>query len=500
MSGAENVAAAPSRPAARSLLLVTCLSTLVVNANTSAVSILLPAISRDVDAPLSTLQWAVTGYSLVGAAVIVTAGVLGDLLGRRRVFLWGLALFIASCVWIALSANGVGIVLGRAVQGAAGSTIIACGLTLLTLGTAGSGRVGAISLWGAASAVGAAAGPLIGGALAELSGWQGLFWLDAALAAICIPITLRAVAESRDAGRSGKLDITGSVLIAAVLAPFVLAVTKGGDWGWASPATLGSFLVSIVAAVAFFYAERRAESPLVAPELLRNRLLMAGTLGILIGAGTVNALGYLVSLYFQDPATLGMSPMGAGLATLPLTVTLVLVSPTVVGLARRLGTRVVVGAGFAISTVGFVLLVPVDPGWGYALFVVPLVAVAAGLGLSNGPCSSLATSAVPESEVGAGSGISNMARYIGASVLVAVVAAVYGNAAPAADADHATSVADQFSRANAVLAVISALGVALAVLAARHRPERTHPADYAAAAVSSAHTMPSQAMLRRDRF
>ncbi|GAA3388324.1 MFS transporter [Cryptosporangium minutisporangium] len=500
MTGAEPVTTTPGHRAAGGLLFVACLSTLVVNANTSAVSILLPAISEDVDSPLSVLQWAVTGYSLVGAAVIITAGALGDMLGRRRVFLWGLGLFIASCVWIALSSGGAGVVLGRAVQGAAGATILACGLSLLTLGSAGAGRVAAISLWGAAAAVGAAAGPLVGGALAGLTGWQGLFWLDAAVAAICIPITLRAVAESRDEHHSGSLDVVGSILVAAVLAPFILAVTKGGDWGWTSPSTLGSLLVSVVAAIALVWAERRSAAPLIAPELLSNRLLMAGTLGILIGSGTINALGYLISIYFQDPATLGMSALEAGLATLPLTATLVLVAPMVVGLARRLGTRTVIGLGFAISTAGFVFLVPVSPEWSYAAFVIPLVAVAAGLGLSNGPCSSVATSAVSEDDVGAGSGISNMARYVGASVFVAVVAAMYGNAAPAADPEHAASAADHFARANVLLAVVSALGVVLAALAARHRPERPRRADYAVATASAVHTMPTYAMLRRDRF
>ena len=152
---------------------------MVVNANTSAVAILLPAISEDVDAPLSTLQWAVTGYMLVGAAFIVTSGALGDVFGRRRTFIGGLILFIASCVLIALSSSGAGVVIGRGIQGAAGATIVAGGLSLLTVASSGSERLRAVALWGAASAIGAAAGPLIGGVLVEATGWQGLFWIDA---------------------------------------------------------------------------------------------------------------------------------------------------------------------------------------------------------------------------------------------------------------------------------------------------------------------------------
>ena len=190
------------RAAAGGVLAAACVSTFVVNANTSAVTILLPTMSEDTGAPVAQLQWAVTGYMLVGAAVIVTSGALGDVFGRRRVFLGGLALFIASCVLIALSTSGAGIIVGRLIQGAAGSTILACGMSLLSVASSGKGQMRAITLWGAASAAGAAMGPLIGGALVELSGWQTLFWLDGAIAAACIPLTLAKVQESRDPQRS----------------------------------------------------------------------------------------------------------------------------------------------------------------------------------------------------------------------------------------------------------------------------------------------------------
>ena len=179
-----------------------CVSTFVVNANTSAVTILLPTMSEDVGAPVAQLQWAVTGYMLVGAAVIVTSGALGDVFGRRRVFLAGLALFIASCVLIALSTSGAGIIVGRLIQGAAGATILACGMSLLSVASSGKGQMRAITIWGAASAAGAAMGPLIGGALVDLTGWQGLFWIDAAIAAACVPLTLATVKESRDPHRA----------------------------------------------------------------------------------------------------------------------------------------------------------------------------------------------------------------------------------------------------------------------------------------------------------
>src|SRR6476619_7595348 len=205
------------------VLAAACVSALVVNANTSAVTILLPSISEDVGAPVAQLQWAVTGYSLVGAAVIVTSGALGDVLGRRKVFIAGLALFIASCALIALSTGAAGIVGGRMIQGASGATILACGMSLLSVASSGPSQMRAVTLWGAASAVGAAAGPLVGGVLVESTGWQGLFWIDPAIAAACVPLTLRTVTESRDPNRSQSIDWLGTCLIALSLGPVILA-------------------------------------------------------------------------------------------------------------------------------------------------------------------------------------------------------------------------------------------------------------------------------------
>src|SRR4051794_14564376 len=233
-SGGRPPTAAAGQKAAGGVLAAACVSALVVNANTSAVTILLPSISKDVDAPIAQLQWAVTGYSLVGAAVIVTSGALGDVLGRRKVFLAGLALFIASCGLIALSTGAAGVVGGRMVQGASGATILACGMSLLSVASSGREQMKAITLWGAASAAGGAAGPLVGGLLVETTGWQGLFWIDAAIALGCVPLTLRTVQESRDPDRPRSIDLAGTVLIALALGPVILALSEGNDWGWTS--------------------------------------------------------------------------------------------------------------------------------------------------------------------------------------------------------------------------------------------------------------------------
>lgn len=478
------------------VLAATCLSTLVVNANTSAVSILLPAISEDTGTSVTTLQWAVTGYSLVGAAVIITSGALGDVFGRKRVFQLGLLLFVASCVLIALSSSGGMVIAGRFIQGAAGATILACGLSLLSVANSGEAQLRAVSLWGAAAAVGAAAGPLLGGFLVDVTGWQGLFWVDAVVGAVCIVLTFFRVSESRDENRSRAIDYAGSVLVALTLAPFILALSKGSAWGWGSLATIGCFVVTVVAGYLFVVVEKRVEVPLLDLSLLRNRVLVGSTIAILIGAGTINGLMYLLSLYFQDPATLGFSPLEAGLATLPATAGLVAVAPLVPRLAAKVGGRRVVVLGFLLTVIGFAVVGVVQADWRYSAFVLPLIGIAVGMGLTNGPASSASTACVSANQVGAASGVSNMARYVGAAVATALAASIYGSVIAhqtSQGASTADALASGLGAASWVMAGFSVLGLLMAALMGRFRTARGTGYDAVAAAASSSHTLPTSA-------
>ncbi|WP_168217944.1 MFS transporter [Occultella kanbiaonis] len=481
------------------VLAATCISTLVVNANTSAVSILLPAISEDTGTSVATLQWAVTGYSLVGAAVIVTSGSLGDVFGRKRVFQLGLLLFVASCVLIALAQSGAMVIAGRVIQGAAGATILACGLSLLSVAKKGDEQLRAVSLWGAAAAVGAALGPLLGGVLVGITGWQGLFWIDAVVALLCMVLTAVTVTESRDPTRPRTIDYAGTVLIALTLTPLILAVTMSGEWGWISVGTLSCVAIAIAAGMAFVAVERRVAVPLLDLALLRNRVLVGSTIAILIGAGTINGLMYLLSLYFQDPAALGFSPLQAGLATLPATVGLVVVAPMVPKLAARFGGRQTIGVGFAVTAAGFVIVGLVDASWQYAAFLLPLVAIAVGMGLSNGPASSAATASVPENQVGGASGVSNMARYVGAAVATALAATIYGSVIGNQTADGASpsdALAAGLAAASWMMAIFSFLGVLMAFVIARHRAPTGTLNDAAASAAAHTHTLPTSATAR----
>ena len=230
-------------------------------------------------------------------------------------------------------------------------------------------------------------------------------------------------------------------------------------------------------------------------------MLVGSTVAILIGAGTINALMYLLSLYFQDPATLGFSPLEAGLATLPATVGLVLVAPLVPRLAARFGGRETIGVGFALTTAGFVIVGFVDSSWKYSAFLLPLVAIAVGMGMSNGPASSAATAAVPEHQVGGASGVSNMARYVGAAVATALAATIYGSVIANQTADGASqagALASGLAAAAWMMAVFSFLGVVMAfVMGRRYRTATGTVNDAAASAAAITHTLPTSATATR---
>ncbi len=254
-------------------------------------------------------------------------------------------------------------------------------------------------------------------------------------------------------------------------------------------------MVSVIGAVAFVKVEQRVEAPIVDLQLLRNRVLVGSTLAILIVAGALNALMYLLSLYFQDPSTFGMSPLDAGLATLPAAAAMILVTPLITPLAVKIGSRQAVGLGFILGAAGSALLIFVDASWEYAAFVIPLILMAVGLGLANGPASSASTSAVSADQVGAASGISNMARYIGGSLAVAAAATVYGSAIARhleAGASQTDALAFGLSRAALLLALMSGAGVLLAALMGRHRSAKPKAVDLAAAAAAVTHTIPTE--------
>ena len=292
------------------------------------------------------------------------------------------------------------------------------------------------------------------------------------------------------------------MLIALTLTPLILGVTKSGDWGWLSVATLGCFAIAVAAGFAFIAVEKRVAVPLLDLALLRNRVLVGSTIAILIGAGTINGLMYLLSLYFQNPAALDFSPLQAGLATLPATVGLVVVAPLVPRLAARFGGRQTIGVGFALTTVGFVVVGFVD-----AVVEVRRVPAAAdrhrrrAWACPTAPHRRRRRHAVPENQVGGASGVSNMARYVGAAVATALAATIYGSRDR--QPDRRRRVAGSTRSPPAWPRPLDDGGLQLpgrpdGRVIARHRAATGTLNDAAAAAAAHTHTLPTSATARRS--
>ena len=377
---------------------------------------------------VTTLQWAVTGYSLVGAAVIITSGSLGDVFGRKRIFQLGLLLFVASCVLIALSTTGGMVIAGRLIQGAAGSTILACGLSLLSVANSGQAQLRAVSLWGAAAAVGAAAGPLLGGVCVEVTGWQGLFWVDAVVAVVCI------VHHRRHGDRVARSQPTSINRLRR-------NDPRRPDTGTAHPrAEQRERLGLDLAGDPWFTGRRRCGVRL----LRRGRTTGQRSLARPCAATQPNSgrfhCGNPHRRRHDQRAHVPLEPLLPG-SRKPLA--LRRCTPDWPPCRPRSGSlrwrrsfpgwlrSSVVGSWSVPASrsppSGFAAIGLTQSSWAYSAFVLPLIAVAIGMGLSNGPASSAATAAVPANQVGEASGVSNMARYIGAAVATALAASIYSS-------------------------------------------------------------------------
>jgi len=212
-----------------------------------------------------------------------------------------------------------------------------------------------------------------------------------------------------------------------------------------------------------------------------------------IAIGTIGALMYVLSLYFQDPAGFGMSAFEAGVATLPAAAAMIAITPLITPLAVKIGTRMAIAGGFGLAAAGFAALAFVESSWSYAVFVLPLVLVSAGLGLANGPASSASTAVVAEEQVGQASGISNMARYVGGSLWVAAIATIYNGVIKdrtEAGDTPADALAAGLARGSVFLAICAGAGIALVLLMARHKQPQQRAVDRAAAAAVTTHTIP----------
>ncbi len=382
----------------------------------------IPSIRDDLDAGISELEWTVNGYTLSFAVLLMLGAALGDRFGRRRVYAAGIGVFTFASALAALAPNTETLIAARAIQGAGAAAILPLSLTILTRAVAPEKRPMALGLWGGINGLAVALGPLVGGAIVEGGSWQWIFWINVPIGLVLIPLVLRKVEESH--GPSGRLDITGTVLVSLGMLGVVFGLVRGEGHGWTSATVLGPIAAGVLFLAAFVAHERRTPQPMLPMAMFRNRAFTALTLsGLLMFAGVFGSI-FLLTQYFQGVQ--GYSALGAGLRILPWTAMPVLIAPLAGPLAARIGGRPLVVLGLALSAAGLAwFAVTASPDVTYAEQIPALILSGVGMSLYFIPTASLLMASVRAEQQGVASGANNAMRELGGVLGVAILASVF---------------------------------------------------------------------------
>lgn len=432
-------------------LLAVCAGYFMVILDVTAINVAVPVIGRELSASLTGIQWITDGYTLVFAGFLLTGGALGDRLGSRRVFCWGVAVFVLSSAACALAASAPSLVAARLAEGLGAALIVPGSLALLQQAyPTPAARSRAFGLWGSMAGIAAAAGPLLGGLLVATLGWRWVFLINLPVGAACLVLTLRHVARSpRHAARA--LDWPAQCAVLAAVALLTAALNEAGRRGWSDPAVLAGLGLAALAAVAFAVRERLARSPVLPPDLLRAPAMSGGAaIGLLFNFGFYGMV-FTASLDFQHQR--GFSALGTGLALFPAVAMTMFASVLSGRLSRRTGHRPLVVSGMLLAALGLAGWAAAGPDPAYPLLVAPMMA--AGFGTSFALTGSTATvmGAAPAAYSGAASALFNTTRQIGSATGVAL-----GGSLLATAADYGTGL--RVSMAVGALAYLVAAGLA----------------------------------------
>ena len=406
----------------RLTLIATILGSTVVFLDSTVVNVALPAIQADLDTGLAGQQWVVEAYMLTLVALLLVGGSLGDLYGRRRVFVIGLAGFALTSALCAVAPTEGALVGARALQGVAGALLVPGSLAILAATFEGEARGRAIGLWTAWAGISTLAGPAGGGLLVELD-WRWIFWVNLPLIALTIWITLRAVSESRDPAACPGIDGVGICLSALGLAGPVFALIEQPTHGWAAPIVWAPLVGGVASFAAFVWWEGRTRAPMLPLGLFRSRNFSVVNLATLcVYAGLIGA-SFFITLFLQQVA--GYSPFEAGAATTPITIVMFVLSGRFGALASRIGPRLVMGTGPLIAALGLLLLTRLDSTPAYALDVLPsMLLFGLGLAMTVAPLTTTVLDSVPEQRSGIASGVNNAVARVAGVLAIAALGAV----------------------------------------------------------------------------
>lgn len=439
----------------RLALAALCLCAFAVNLDVTIVNVTLPSLVTDLDASTRDLQWIVDAYTLVFAALVLAAGSLGDRFGRRGALLTGLVIYGAGNAAAALTTSSGALIATRALMGLGAALIFPTTLSIITnVFTERKERAQAIGLWGAATGLAIALGPIAGGALLETFSWPATFLVKVPVALVAIGLVLWVVPDSRDP-EAPRLDLGGLALSVATIGTLVFAIIEAPDAGWLSTQTLVLGAVAAVLGAAFIALERRVAAPMLDVRIFRNLRFSAASLAITVAFLALSGFIFLITQYFQFLK--GYGPLETGLRMLPVAVSVAIGSVVGTELAVRRGTKLVVGGGLTLLAAAFAWTSSASASTDYTTIVGQMLFLGTGMGLTSAPATESIMGAVSRAKAGVGSAINDTARELGATLGVAIIGSVYASLY----ADAFTSAATRAVPADALGAAQESIGAAV---------------------------------------
>ncbi|MGI8506570.1 MAG: DHA2 family efflux MFS transporter permease subunit [Solirubrobacteraceae bacterium] len=448
--------AVPDRRRRLLILGICSMSLLIVGLDTTIVNVALPAIHHAFHASLSGLQWTIDAYTLVLASLLMLSGSTADRIGRRRVFQLGLCLFSLGSLLCALAPSLDLLVAARILQAVGGSMLNPVAMSIIrNVFEEPRERARAIGVWGGMIGVSMALGPVVGGALVDSISWRAVFLVNIPVGALAIVLTALFVPESR-AEHPRRIDPVGQLLVVLGLATLTYAIIEGPSNGWLSPQTLTLFTVAIVVFAVLIRYELRRDQPLIEIRFFRSAPF-SGAIAIAVFAfAALGGFLFLNTLYLQDVR--GLSPLDAGLYTLPMAAMIFVIAPLSGRLVASRGSRLSLVGGSLAVIASAAILTQLAAGTSFALLIVAYLLFGLGFGLINPPITDTAVSGMPPSQAGVAAAVASASRQIGQTLGVAVLGALAGGAAHAIGVSFAAATHTSWW-------IIVGLGIAVLLLA-----------------------------------
>ncbi|WP_344662854.1 MFS transporter [Catenulispora subtropica] len=436
-------------------LALTATASLMVVLDMLVVTTALNRIRLDLGASIADLEWTITAFTLSFAVLLLPASALGDRLGRRRMFVAGVAVFTVASAACALAPDAAALITARTVQGAGSALIMPHAMVLLSVAFPGRQRAKALGAFSSVTGLGTVGGPVVGGAITQGLDWHWIFWINVPLGVLLVPLARARMAEST--GPSRRLDVVGVALVTAAAFGLVWGLVRGNSVGWTGGETIGTLTGGALLTAAFIGWELHTASPMLPMHFFRTPAFSGGnTAGFLMYACTVGAT-FLLAQYLQ--AGLGYDPLATGLRLIPWTLTLTLIAPLTGSLVPRVGERPLLVGGLVVLAVSMAWVALLSgPTLSYPALIPPLALGGCGLSFAMPAAQHAVLGAVPPAAVGAASGVFNTLRQFGSTFGVAILSAVF---AASGDYGSPKSFSDGFRPALGVAAML-ALGGAIA--------------------------------------